>query len=111
MLYLPLRQFHSFSKAKLKTGQERMKREEGQCKSNLGEKKVLNTNHVVVYPQTTLTLYRVFYNHVVVEFKIHLFFLIVSNLNFSLAKKAVNLRTAVRRRYTQPITSKHQVEG
>ena len=85
-----------------------MRREEGQCESSLGEKTLLNTNPVAVYPQTTLMLYMFFYNHVVVEFKIYLFFfLMVPNLNFSLGKAAVNSRTAVRRRYTQPTISKH----
>lgn len=51
-----------------------MRREEGQCESSLGEKTLLNTNPVVVYPQTTLTLYMFFYDHVVVEFKIYIFF-------------------------------------
>lgn len=51
-----------------------MRREEGQCGSSLGEKTLLNMNPVVVYHQTTLTLYTVFYNHVVVEFKIYFFF-------------------------------------
>lgn len=84
-----------------------MRREEGQCESSLGEKTLLNTNPVVVYPQTTLMLYMFFYDHVVVEFKIYFFFfLMVSNLNFSL-KAAVNSRTAVRRRYIQPTISKH----
>lgn len=45
-----------------------MRRDEGQCVNSLEEKTMLNTNYVVVYPQSTLTLRMFFPNHVVVEF-------------------------------------------
>lgn len=86
-----------------------MKRDEGQCENNLGEKMVLDPNHVVVCPQTTLTLYMFFYNHIVIGFK-KFFFKPYGFKSQFLLRRLPILEQQLEGGTPKPSISKHQAE-